>query len=302
MKGIDFFFVTFYSLMEDELHSNRHPKSLLAAAIDKDIPNQDPNPALNPCKVESAYCHLTTGIEHCFVALTCHKLALYLRETGIQSNFQDVIYIPNLRAEKKGGFDLSIGVGVSDLTPRLRTMHKMLDGRRSFNRWCDESWRWSITRKDKKDWNHLNTLLSNYIDNLANNEFRPFLILHVCYCLHDYRRMGKVIDGTRIPDFSEPLRSTVIDISQIVTGLREEIWRDLLNSDDFELQITKDVLNREPDESPGEYLVRIGNLNLFKAFAQGNGHRFQMPILTFQQFLDGQFRPFYTQQVRGKIA
>ena len=262
------------------MHRPGHESSIIAHTIDQHAGAQDSDANLNPCEV-GAMCCLSTGIEACFVAMTSHYAINRLCDAGYDTNFQKSLYIPNIRAEQTAGFDLSLGNAFA--RPRVRTMHKHLYGNNTFNKWCDEEWSWSISPKNEIDHRHLRSLVQNF-----ENEdiFQPFLILHICFCLHEYRRMGTTIDNMTIPDIDSPLRTIVVNLGSILNEQNEAGWNQMLSAENFLLEVNKTNHERNEAESENEYLLRIADLELFEARVSGNGFTINLPIITLPTLVD----------------
>jgi len=259
-------------------HIRANSNSLLARVIEGAIEEQDADLALNPCEVSATSCRLASGIETTFVALMAHWLVQRLQADGHMMSFQEIVYMPSRRAERQGGFDLSIGEFTS--RTRVRTMHKVLYGRRGFNRWCDESWNWSIRNTGRGDWCHLKALLASYADERV---FQPFLVLHLCFCVHEYRRIGKLVGNLRVPDLDSPLRTVVVDLGTVVDQLGDNDWHMLVEAEGFQLQIAKQAPEQKSREEPQEYLDRIAGRELFRACVTGGDSEVNLPILTLDQ-------------------
>jgi hypothetical protein len=265
-------------------HIRRGSNSLIAQAIETATEELDSDLALNPCEVTSANCRLSSGIETTFVALTAHWLLEKVRADGHRVRFQEAIYMPSRRAERRGGFDLSIGEFTG--RTRVRTMHKVLygksrfNGTKTFNRWCDESWNWAITQASGGDYMHLWSLLDNFAQEQV---FRPYLVLHLCYCVHEYRRMGRIVEGLHIPAFDSLLRTVVVDLGAIFDGLGGNIWQPLAKEQNFQLQVAKRVPERCPGEEPRAHLDRISARELFQAHVVGSEIDTALPIMTLDE-------------------
>lgn len=267
------------------MHIHGHESSIIASTIDHHVGDQDSDANLNPCEV-GAICCLSTGIEACFVAMTSHYTVNRLCNAGYNINFQRSLYIPNIRAEQTAGFDLSFGSAF--YRPRIRTMHKHLYGNNTFNRWCDEQWSWRILKNNIIDHRHLYSLVKNYYN---ENVFQPHLMLHICFCLHEYRRMGMDIDHVTIPDINSPLRTIVVNLCPILDNQGEASWNQMLNSEDFSLKVNKIIHEKNEDESENEYLARISDIKLFTATAKGAGLIIDLPVSTLPDFVDNRIAP-----------
>jgi hypothetical protein len=245
-------------------HLRPRSSSAIARTIDGDVGNNNSDFMLNPCEVENDYCRLASGIETLFVSMTLHYLVGYLKSHRQSVNYERLFFIPSLSAENSGGFDLSIGP--SSHRPRIRIMHKVLYGKK-INRWCDEKWSWRIknTRRDGHpvgDYRHLGDLVDNY--RLSGGEFKPYLVLHVCYCVHEYRRMGMILNGIRIPNFSSPLRTIIIDLCEIADNINQAERTRIYNSNEFELVVSKSIPEIRPNESEQEFINRSASPVMFE--------------------------------------
>ena len=161
-------------------------------------------PSLNPCMNQdkeddcSQHCRNRETMEDLFVAMTAHWFA-----TQLNQPFNEIIYSPNSRVEKRCGFDLSVGAFNSEKV-RLRLQHKVL------RRWIDRDMNKTLSQPH----------ISNQIQALCNafkkdEACRPFLVVHQCKCIHDYRRMGVRMVGSNevVPNLTNPLRTLCIDLS-----------------------------------------------------------------------------------------
>lgn len=183
-------------------------------------------------------CSLASGIEYSFVNLFCYELMK--SRSFIDSNFyHKLFYIPNLQAEAKVGFDLSIG-NYTQLN-RIRTMHKVLS-----ERFCDESWVFNISR-DSGDYRHLSQLIE------SSENISPFLILNICFCIHDYRRMGDSFPvGDRLiinPQFNSLGRTIIINLRELNNRINN-----FLSNDNFNLSIIRQLRSLNNFQNSMEFL------------------------------------------------
>ena len=80
-------------------------------------------------------------------------------------------------------------------------MHKLLTGK-----WCDGYWKWCCEDEDVL---HMALLMGAH---QVHGVLPPFLVIHVCFCVHDYRRMGTTAPNKcLIPGFDSPLRTIIVD-------------------------------------------------------------------------------------------
>ncbi len=215
-------------------------------------------------------CELRTRLEFDFVGLIADKLLGEIRHrTNIGFSYHDWIYIPNLRAEKKVGCDLSMGR--IDHSDRIRSMHKVI------NSWCDKQKRWSLSKKH--DRNHLWSLIRD--SRRSDCHIKPYLVLHTCYCLHDYRRMGLEFDGFTNPDPDSLLRTVIIPIEPLAR-LEEinERTKDLLD-----LKYHRRTNTRLKNESSQDYLERISSLGNHHCSVIVNERTVELPVLTLEQYI-----------------
>jgi len=186
--------------------------------------------------------------------------------------------MPSRRAESKVGYDISIGCYNSNC--RIRTMHKLV-----YRRWCDEEWTWCLSkfyRPDQisGDYRHLETLLENYKGHDHYPRLIPYLVLNVCYCIHDYRRMGANYKDWQIPPFDSLLRTIIVDLSAIC---QMDNWQNALQCPDFELVVSKCAPRQKKSESVQEYLRRISKKELFEIRIEPNGAQLKDCVLTFDE-------------------
>lgn len=229
------------------------------------------DPVVDTERVKSVDCKLKSGEESLFVTQFCHQLASHLLSKTVAIPFQQFFYCPSRRTEWKLGFDLSIGrVGTSR---RIRTMHKMIHGK-----WCDNRWERTLRKEDSL---HIAILLANHY--LGEEGLRPYIVLHVCFCVHDYRRMG-IDTGKKwsIPASDSLLRTALIDLVQLCedTSLSDTDWNSF--RDDFvqcenknealgllvkygigQLKVAKRTEKVDQHGSVAEWLASIGEKALF---------------------------------------
>jgi hypothetical protein len=190
------------------LHDPRN--SPVGHAIAREVEQLETDSDLNQCIVGNQGCDLSGGIEHLFVALTAHHV--YRQAWMVEGNlaFQHVIYSPHTTVEGQGGFDLSVGHYKRPY--RIRSMHKLLHAARPHVPWCDEEWTWSTADCHDNTHKHINSLISTYNQSAL---YEPYLILHVCYCLHEYRRMGTSFGQVTIPPFTDIVRTIIVDLRPV---------------------------------------------------------------------------------------
>lgn len=206
-------------------------------------------------------CPLSSGIEYSFVNLFCDEI---IRRLSLQNqhSYQHIFFVPNLKAEAKVGYDLSIGHYRQNR--RVRTMHKVIN-----ERYCDQPWSYRFKFDQTQsgeatgDYGHfLNLLNPRSADfELRVVNIRSFIVINICYCIHDYRRMGIISEHHQIevPAFSSLLRTIIVDLQ----ALREQISLQNIDvsSDQFYLKISRRPEEKTRDESPSDYLARIANKN-----------------------------------------
>ena len=94
-------------------------------------------------------------------------------------------------------------------------MHKLLLS------WCDSRRSWTLSPSREGDYQHLVSLYNDW----SENNILPFLVIHICFCIHDYRRMGKVfeIGGNQVafPGFENLLRTIVVPLNELFIFFRE---------------------------------------------------------------------------------
>jgi hypothetical protein len=137
--------------------------------------------------------------------------------------------------EKNCGFDLSIGH--FQRPNRVRTMHKLHFGTKRIHPWPDEDWSWStgsgIAAERDRIKKHLLLLLNSYKDNAW---YEPFFVLHLCFCVHEYRRMKDIGENQPIPSFCSPDRTIVLDL-RLLAKLPK--YDKVLKGKDFEIRMPR---------------------------------------------------------------
>src|SRR3990172_4131352 len=90
-------------------------------------------------------CPLSSGIEYSVVGVFCQEIFRRISQ-GNLPDYQHIFFIPNLKAEAKVGYDLSIGHYRQN--NRVRTMHKVIN-----ERYCDQPWtyRFNYARNEKEE-------------------------------------------------------------------------------------------------------------------------------------------------------
>lgn len=185
--------------------------SPIGKAICAELENQPEHDRdIDPCIVGEGGCFLSPGIEHIFVSLTAKAFVDYAWANQRLFPYQQLIYSPHSRVERPGGFDLSAGFVWQE--HRLRMMHKLIYARQETDPWCDESWAWTSMECQGNASEHISNLVHAH---QTRTFLQPFLVIHVCFCLHEYRRMGLSIGEVAIPGFADPRRTVAVDLSPL---------------------------------------------------------------------------------------
>jgi len=230
-------------------------------------------------------CRLSSGIEYSFVSLFCDEIIRRLPQQNLPQ-YQHIFFIPNLKAEAKVGYDLSIGHYSQN--SRVRTMHKVVN-----EKYCDQPWsyrfRYARNRRgeDAGDYGHFKKLLDAHQEDLEHPvaQISPFLVINICYCIHDYRRMGALFEPEQltIPPFESLLRTVIVDLRI----LREHITRQNIDisSAQFYLKLSRRPERRLPQESSQEYIAKIANKANIRIECSGGVIDPANVILSFGEFL-----------------
>ena len=168
-----------------------------------------------PCPNATGCCWFATGLEDLFRSMIANMFA-GVAYTRLSLSFNEVIYHPATRSEgvdkkykSKGGFDLSVGMFRSK---RARIALKHLPGR-----WLDRPWAYKPAGKSLgKLRDHIKAMLTAYHEPNRLEEAHPYLGIVVCHCLHEYRRMGRMVGEVYIPGLTDNPRLTLIDLLPIV--------------------------------------------------------------------------------------
>jgi hypothetical protein len=262
--------------------------SILEGIVDKVSNHHDLIPGIDTNKRQRRddddRCGLASGIEYSFVGLFCEEIIRRLPEQ-ILPPYHQIFFIPNLKAEAKVGYDLSIGYYSQH--QRVRTMHKVLN-----ERWCDKRWTYRFNyerarnERYKGDYGHFIALLDPPREDLERPDVQvfPYLVINVCHCIHDYRRMGLVDQDTRleIPSFDSLLRTIIVDLGSLKERI-DALAIDAL-SDEFYLRVFRRPEQILPDEEPQNYMTRIANKNNLRIECSKHPIDHQNVILTFDEF------------------
>lgn len=272
-------------------------------------------------KVQRSNCKLRSGNETSFVSLFADIVTQRRSITRLAIPYHHLFYFPSRDAENAVGYDLSIGYFQNNRNQRMRTMHKLLpkwcdsewtwsinhkvESPEKHNRYTirisnSQNREDRISANDKRsrelirdyrvlarypigDYRHLLTLLHDYE---ARRHLEPYLVLHICYCLHDYRRMGTSYPGRVVPwQIPEPeslLRTIVIDIKKICDDIPN--WRERLANPNFKLVIKKNTPRAVRGETPQQYLDRSNNRNMIDIRIHPNNIPLENSVLTLEDF------------------
>lgn len=248
------------------------PPSLVESAFN-DVIGHELDPVVDQCKAPQGRCELESGHEVTFVSLVADYLLRGIkRRIEEQVDYNQWVYMPSRKAEKLVGYDLS--VGRYDQHGRMRSMHKLLLS------WCDKRRQWTMSPRTT-DHSHLKALFRDWSS--AQEFILPFLILHVCYCIHEYRRMDTAVDemGFKIPGVESLLRTVVIPLG----GLFEKVIHINIDLAHTTLKYYRDTNRRQPNESPQVYLDRIGHVDNHHVAVEVGGENIDtLPVLTLHQW------------------
>lgn len=261
--------------------------SVLRETIETMSVNHNLMPGIDSAKKrqQNGICALSSGIEYSFVNVFCQEVFRSLPQENIPE-YHQIFYIPNLQAEAKVGYDLS--VGHYQQNTRIRTMHKVIN-----ERYCDQSWsfrfNYSINQRGEfsGDYGHFLELTGNATH--ADREqpdvnVLPFMVLNICYCIHDYRRMGSISpDQITIPPFSSLLRTVIINL-QILRRQIADLNIDIL-AEQFYLRIFRAFEERSPNEFPQDFFSRINSKANIHVECFGQEIESKDAILNFDEFM-----------------
>ena len=255
-----------------------------AIAILSDNHNLKPWIDSNKKRQRVGKCPLSSGIEYSFVANFCQEIFQDISLAN-RADFHKFFFIPNLKAEAKVGYDLSIGYYCQN--NRIRSMHKVIN-----EKYCDQPWtyRFNYARNERGeftgDYGHFIKLLNANPEDLeaAGVNIIPFLVINLCYCIHDYRRMGTLYEQEQItvPAFRSSLRTIIVDIK----SLQRQLDHDSVDvySEKFSLKLSRRPEKRLPNEPSSDYITRITNKTNLRLECSGQSIDPQNVILTFDEF------------------
>ncbi len=157
--------------------------------------------------------------------------------------------------------------------------------------WCDRCWTYRFNyepieeEKYKGDYGHFIALIDPPRRDYEHPDVQvfPYLVINVCYCIHDYRRMGIVCqNGVEIPPFSSLLRTVIVDLHHLKERLDNQ--RINVSSDHFYLKVLRIPEKPLPDEEPHNYLARIANKAYLRIESCGHSIDHQDVIFSFDEF------------------
>jgi hypothetical protein len=176
-------------------------KAILDAV--KSQPSFEPE-AYDACQPKDvSKCTLARGIENLFVTGIMQRIFHRISKKREQWTFEECFYMPSTHIEGRCGFDVSIGNYKRSF--RVRLMHKLIQ------RWCDADWQWSLGKREKQ---HIGLITNQCWKSKKANAggyIRPFASFSICYCLHDYRRIGT----ENVPGFEDEKRHLFIDLEPL---------------------------------------------------------------------------------------
>lgn len=235
----------------------KYPKtsSLIAKAVHDDAKKHvdfDAQPGMNTCRGVPK-CGNAEALEDLFVAATAHWFA-----DKLNLPFHEVIYAPNRIVERRCGFDLSVGQFNSKKI-RIRIQSKIVPT------WCDvkNSIRLDARQHDgtpKTQWTSANRLhrqaeLLGSICAESKQRAFPYLMVHQCFCLHEYRRMGRSLGTVEVPRLEAGLRTLAVDLSDptfIQHATQDETWALWIDTDPAAKSATCKVILSDNSEIPLE--------------------------------------------------
>lgn len=199
------------------------------------------------CGIKDGYCQLSQSLEALFAGFLAQRLSNRVLQIQNDWTESEILYAPHTTSEANVGFDYSLGYFSGPR--RVRWMHKHASN------WCDDKFTWTAKGAEKsRCGRHAKLLLKQFNSN--RDHIRPFLIMSVCYCLHEYRRMGR----NGVPQLDDPRRWIIADLRSLADWDPEHIL-----AAEFEYTRTTE------DSS---FIVRCGE------------NEVNLQLLNFQEFLD----------------
>jgi hypothetical protein len=202
-----------------------------AVHVDAEKYNElDLQPGMNPSGL-SLECGNIETMEDLLVAATAHWFSGRL---GRQ--FHEVVYAPNRHVERACGFDLSVAP-LNTTKFRLRIQNK------AATTWCDEAKTIPLPARERTGANKYMTGPERLFDQVgrlcslyhaSNGLSLPYLLVQQCYCLHDYRRMGRKDLDVPVPPIEDKFRSMAIEFT------KPEFLAVFHQCDKWELQLAVD--------------------------------------------------------------
>lgn len=172
--------------------------------------SEDYDSVYHGCGYDSGGCQLAPALEALFAGMLSQKLASRVLQIRPDWKESEVLYAPHLRSERRVGFDYSAGHFCGP--KRVRWMHKHA------SKWCDADLRWNPKSADKPRCRNHALLLLDQLRREPKN-MRPFFILSLCFCLHEYRRMGR----NGVPAVEDSRRWVIADLRPLAGWTEDQI-------------------------------------------------------------------------------
>lgn len=251
--------------------------SLISTTIANITNNHRLSPITDYCKVEDDNCRLKSGHEVTFISLLADHIFHHLQDTMEENLFYNQwVYMPSRRAEEKIGYDLSIGK--YDWKRRVRTMNKLLLS------WCDNKRTWSF-KPGEKDHNHFIKLYNDWAKSEdSKDNLTSYLVINVCYCIHEVRRMGLIPEGYqyRIPGIDSLLQTLIVPLTPVFTLIQQEGINPIIIS----FKYNRLTNYRLPNENEQVFLNRINKYENHDFIMSWENNSMKIEIISLRTFLE----------------
>jgi len=148
--------------------------------------------------------------------------------------------------------------------------------------WCDKVNSWNMG-PGSKDHEHFKRLYEDWEKSPESSaNISSYLVLHKCYCIHDYRRMGLRFYGYDfdIPGIETLLRTCIIPLVPVFAFCKKEN----VSLDDLSIKYSMNSNVRMDSEKPVKYLSRIGAKENHSCTLSWKGQEEEIPVLLLAEF------------------
>ena len=148
--------------------------------------------------------------------------------------------------------------------------------------WCDNRRSWRLNPRGK-DHNHFHKLYTDWAKSEdSKNSISSYLVINICYCIHEYRRMGLVPEGYQftIPDIESLLRTVMVPLTPIFLFLTQQN----ISPENISFQYSRLTNKPFPNENDQTFLNRINNQENHRFTMSWNDNSREFGIISLADF------------------